>query len=151
MTTYWIHIESVLVGLTSEGEPLTTTPEHPFYTRKGWVAADDLWLNNPTRRSWLALVHRPNAVKWGRGAGCGGQWGSWFAKNLDQTEKPHPCRTGKGVGANLPIPTSYFPLATSLRIYATHLEAADDFFHAFDILGYAQQHIFVGQIVNRAA
>ena len=48
-----------------------------------WVAAGDLWLDNPMWRSWLALVHRPNAVKWGRGAGCGGQWGSWFAKNLD--------------------------------------------------------------------
>ena len=54
-------------------------PEHPFYTRKGWMAAGDLWLDNPTRRSWLALVHRPNAVKWwagirGQGSVVRGVW-----------------------------------------------------------------------------
>ncbi|GAB4578180.1 MAG: hypothetical protein Fur0022_09140 [Anaerolineales bacterium] len=43
VTATWEHEDPVLVLLTVDGETLTTTPDHPFYTSKGeWVQASDL-------------------------------------------------------------------------------------------------------------
>jgi len=40
----------VLVDLAIDGEPITTTPEHPFFTQeRGWVAAGDLELSDHVR------------------------------------------------------------------------------------------------------
>ena len=49
VTATWGHADSVLVDMAIDGVWLTTTPEHPFYTHKGWVAAGDLWLGDAIR------------------------------------------------------------------------------------------------------
>lgn len=45
------HTSQMIEYLTVEGEHITTTPEHPFYSRKrGWVAAGDLYEGEAVRR-----------------------------------------------------------------------------------------------------
>jgi len=50
ITAVLAHADTVLVDLTIDGEPITTTPEHPFFTReRSWVAADALRLGDHIR------------------------------------------------------------------------------------------------------
>lgn len=45
------HRDQVVEYVTIDGETLTTTPEHPFYTRElGWVEADNLWVGAHVRK-----------------------------------------------------------------------------------------------------
>jgi len=59
ITDTWGHADPVLVDLMIDGDPITTTPEHPFFTgERGWVAASDLRLGDAIRsaaESWGAV------------------------------------------------------------------------------------------------
>lgn len=51
VTDTMMHDDPVLVYLELDGEQVTTTPEHPFYTReRGWVEAGELRLGEQVRR-----------------------------------------------------------------------------------------------------
>ena len=67
-----------------------------------WGAAGDLRLDNPTRRSWLALVHRPNAVK--RWSGSRGRGLLVLTPSLSR--HPSPCARARGRTTILPIPVA---------------------------------------------
>ena len=45
VTNVWTHWDPILVVLIIDGETITTTPEHPFYTpMHGWLPAGELWV-----------------------------------------------------------------------------------------------------------
>ncbi len=51
VTDTMAHEDPVVVYLELDGEEITTTPEHPFYTReRGWVEAGELRLGEHVRR-----------------------------------------------------------------------------------------------------
>jgi len=52
VTNVWVHWDPVLVVLIIDGETITTTPEHPFYTpMHGWLPAGELWVGAGLRRA----------------------------------------------------------------------------------------------------
>jgi len=52
VTNVWVHWDLVLVVLIIDGETITTTPEHPFYTpMHGWLPAGELWVGAGLRRA----------------------------------------------------------------------------------------------------
>jgi len=52
VTHVWVHSDPVLVVLVVNGETITTTPEHPFYTpMHGWLPAGELWAGAGLRRA----------------------------------------------------------------------------------------------------
>ena len=52
VTQVWVHWDPVLVVLMIDGETITTTPEHPFYTpMHGWLPAGMLWVGVGLRRA----------------------------------------------------------------------------------------------------
>ncbi len=66
-----LHQDQVVEYVTIDGERLTTTREHPFYTRElGWVKADNLWEGAHVRKldgsygtvDSLRLVERPQRM-----------------------------------------------------------------------------------------
>jgi len=49
---------SATLNLQVDGDRLTTTPEHPFYTQdRGWVAATDLRLGERVRKARFLRWH----------------------------------------------------------------------------------------------
>jgi hypothetical protein len=52
VTNVWAHWDPVLVVLIIDGETITTTPEHPFYTlMRGWLPAGELWVGTGLQRA----------------------------------------------------------------------------------------------------
>jgi len=50
ITAIFEHLDPVIVELTIDGETITTTPEHPFYTEdRGWIGAGDLVIGEEIR------------------------------------------------------------------------------------------------------
>ncbi len=48
----WAHVDLRIEYLTLDGETVTTTPEHPFFTKeRGWVAAGALWRGAHIRKA----------------------------------------------------------------------------------------------------
>lgn len=48
----WKHDDPIIEYLTIDGETITTTPEHPFFTQeRGWVAAGELWRGAHIRKA----------------------------------------------------------------------------------------------------
>jgi RHS repeat-associated protein len=48
----WVHHDPMLVRLMIDGEPIETTPEHPFFVLlRGWVAAGDLNVGDAIRQA----------------------------------------------------------------------------------------------------
>ncbi len=52
VTNVWVHWDPVLIVLIVNGETITTTPEHPFYTpMHGWLPYGALWVGAGLRRA----------------------------------------------------------------------------------------------------
>lgn len=51
VTATFNHLDPVVVVLVIDGERIETTPEHPFYANKSWVAAADLRIGDGVRRA----------------------------------------------------------------------------------------------------
>lgn len=50
ITAVLVHTDAVITDLTIDGEPIETTPQHPFYTQeRGWVDAGDLQVGEHIR------------------------------------------------------------------------------------------------------